>query len=595
MGFSFLPAPTQHYAAPSAPKPRPAPAALQAAVPSAARAPKTIPAYPHRSKKSFSPRDPADFGDGGAYPEIHMSQYPLGLGQKGGSTESNVLALQVNEEGRAAYDAIVKKKNQIVYTSFTDLVEKDANDLEKPSIEEEQETAEKTRAALEALVTGKIAAAHPVNVNRQKSVKETSTYIRYTPHDQGTNPDGTEPKQRIIRMVEAPIDPMQPAKFKHKKAVRGPPSPPVPVMHSPPRKLTVHDQQSWKIPPCVSNWKNAKGYTIALDKRLAADGRGLMKVTVNDQFASFAEALAIAERKAREEVNMRIQVQKRLDSKQKELKEQELRELAAKARHERGGGGGAGSDDDGDDGDEEGRRERERVRFERRREREREMRLENLMGKKGKLARDEDRDVSEKIALGQLQGGKRSDAALFDSRLFNQSQGMDSGFGGEDDYNVYSKPMVDRGKSSVYRPKVDAGAVDGDREYDTLKSGATKRFRADKEFQGTDHSQARSGPVQFTYDNSTRDDEDSPDRKPRRRSRSRSPDSDGRQRRDSVERRDRDRSRSREKRRRDHSRSRSREPEKRRRRNDSGEEDPFGVDRFLDDARRGTGGSSRRR
>ena len=30
----------------------------------------------------------------------------------------------------------------------------------------------------------------------------------------------------------------------------------------------------WKIPPCVSNWKNAKGYTIPLDKRLAADGRG---------------------------------------------------------------------------------------------------------------------------------------------------------------------------------------------------------------------------------------------------------------------------------------------------------------------------------
>ena len=29
-------------------------------------------------------------------------------------------------------------------------------------------------------------------------------------------------------------------------------------MHSPPRPLTVKDQQDWKIPPCVSNWKNAK-------------------------------------------------------------------------------------------------------------------------------------------------------------------------------------------------------------------------------------------------------------------------------------------------------------------------------------------------
>ncbi|RHY20230.1 hypothetical protein DYB36_000190 [Aphanomyces astaci] len=515
MGFSFLPAPTRSYEAPAAPKPRAAPAptassstAVKKFQPTP-RPPQQIPAYPHRTKKQFSPRDPAaDFGDGGAYPEIHISQFPLGLGKKGGGEESNVLSLQVNESGRAAYDAIVKKKNQIVYSSFNDLVEKDVGEdaLAKPTLEEEQEVAEKTRAALEALVTGKIAAAHPVNVDRQKNVKETSTYIRYTPHDQGLNADSEVPKQRIIRMVEAPVDPIQPAKFKHKKAVRGPPSPPVPVMHSPPRKLTVMDQQAWKIPPCVSNWKNAKGYTIALDKRLAADGRGLMKVTVNDQFASFAEALAIAERKAREEVNMRIQVQKRLDAKQKEAKEVELREVAAKARQERGGGGGAshygGASDRSDDDDDEGRRERDKMRFDRRREREREMRLENLMGKKGKLARDEDRDVSEKIALGQLQGGgKRSDASLFDSRLFNQSQGMDSGFGGEDDYNVYSKPMVDRGKSTVYRPKVDATAIDGDREYDDLKAGSAKRFRADKEFQGTDHAAKRSGPVQFTYDN----------------------------------------------------------------------------------------------
>ncbi|RHZ00629.1 hypothetical protein DYB37_003733 [Aphanomyces astaci] len=509
MGFSFLPAPTRSYEAPAAPKPRAAPAptassstAVKKFQPTP-RPPQQIPAYPHRTKKQFSPRDPAaDFGDGGAYPEIHISQFPLGLGKKGGGEESNVLSLQVNESGRAAYDAIVKKKNQIVYSSFNDLVEKDVGEdaLAKPTLEEEQEVAEKTRAALEALVTGKIAAAHPVNVDRQKNVKETSTYIRYTPHDQGLNADSEVPKQRIIRMVEAPVDPIQPAKFKHKKAVRGPPSPPVPVMHSPPRKLTVMDQQAWKIPPCVSNWKNAKGYTIALDKRLAADGRGLMKVTVNDQFASFAEALAIAERKAREEVNMRIQVQKRLDAKQKEAKEVELREVAAKARQERGGGGGAshygGASDRSDDDDDEGRRERDKMRFDRRREREREMRLENLMGKKGKLARDEDRDVSEKIALGQLQGGgKRSDASLFDSRLFNQSQGMDSGFGGEDDYNVYSKPMVDRGKSTVYRPKVDATAIDGDREYDDLKAGSAKRFRADKEFQGTDHAAKRSGPA----------------------------------------------------------------------------------------------------
>ena len=44
----------------------------------------------------------------------------------------------------------------------------------------------------------------------------------------------------------------------NKKIPRGPPSPPAPVMHSPNRKVTVKEQQEWKIPPCVSNWKNTK-------------------------------------------------------------------------------------------------------------------------------------------------------------------------------------------------------------------------------------------------------------------------------------------------------------------------------------------------
>ena len=40
-----------------------------------------------------------------------------------------------------------------------------------------------------------------------------------------------------------------------------------------------------------------KGYTIPLDKRLAADGRGLQGVHINENFAKFAEALYIADRK----------------------------------------------------------------------------------------------------------------------------------------------------------------------------------------------------------------------------------------------------------------------------------------------------------
>ena len=36
---------------------------------------------------------------------------------------------------------------------------------------------------------------------------------------------------------------------------RGPGSPPVPVMHSPPRSISAKEQVDWKIPPSISNWK----------------------------------------------------------------------------------------------------------------------------------------------------------------------------------------------------------------------------------------------------------------------------------------------------------------------------------------------------
>ncbi|RMX66963.1 hypothetical protein DD238_001641 [Peronospora effusa] len=505
-----------------------------------------IPKYPLRVKHAFIPRRPADFGDGGAYPELDMAQFPLGMGKKSTiGSGSTTLALQVHgSDGTVKYDAIVTQHHRNktkVYTQFRDLVEKDGDvgtGLIRPTKDEEMETATRTKEALQALVQGKVSSSLPTHVGRQKSVQETAKYIRYTPNDQGTS---GVPKQRIIRMVDVAKDPMEPPKFQHTKAVRGPPSPPVPVLHSPPRKLTVADQQSWKIPPCISNWKNSKGFTIALDKRLAADGRGLQQVTVNDNFASLSEALAIAERKAREEVNMRAQVQKKLAMKQKEQKESELRELASKARMERAGIRADNEEEDDDrgrsrrrrsvsansahprhysenedqDSDTEGRQERDRIRRERKKEREREIRMEKL-GKKGKLARDEDRDISEKIALGQLQGAGKAGGSdgMFDSRLFNQSQGIASGFGQEDEYNVYSKPMVDRGKASVYRPKVDDGAIDADKEYEDLKGGHSKRFKADKQFRGTEavaRGGGRDGPVQFSYDNTKKEDTEDAD------------------------------------------------------------------------------------
>ncbi|XP_059675320.1 SNW domain-containing protein 1 [Gavia stellata] len=457
---------------------------------------------PYGYRKGWIPRVLEDFGDGGAFPEIHVAQYPLDMGRK--KKMSNALAVQVDAEGKIKYDAIARQgqsKDKVIYSKYTDLVPKevmnvDDPELQRPDEEAIREITEKTRAALEKSVSQKVAAAMPV---RAADKLAPAQYIRYTPSQQGVA-FNSGAKQRVIRMVEMQKDPMEPPRFKiNKKIPRGPPSPPAPVMHSPSRKMTVKEQQEWKIPPCISNWKNAKGYTIPLDKRLAADGRGLQTVHINENFAKLAEALYIADRKAREAVEMRAQVERKMAQKEKEKHEEKLREMAQKARERRAGIKTHVEKEDGE------ARERDEIRHDRRKERQHDRNLSRAApDKRSKLQRNENRDISEVIALG-VPNPRPSNEIQYDQRLFNQSKGMDSGFaGGEDEiYNVYDQPWRS-GKDmaqNIYRPSKN---VDKDMYGDDLEARIkTNRFVPDKEFSNSDRNsrgRGRDGPVQFEED-----------------------------------------------------------------------------------------------
>ncbi len=85
-------------------------------------------------------------------------------------------------------------------------------------------------------------------------------------------------------MVEAAEDPLDLQKFKHKRVPAGLGEAPAQVEHSPTEKLTAGDQAKFKVPPCVSNWKNSKGHVRPLDALLAADGRYLKDTTINPRF-----------------------------------------------------------------------------------------------------------------------------------------------------------------------------------------------------------------------------------------------------------------------------------------------------------------------
>ncbi|KAG5637132.1 mRNA splicing protein [Sphagnurus paluster] len=490
---------------------------------------------PYGQRRGWKPTTPEDFGDGGSYPECHVAQYPIEMGRKKGSS-GNTIALQVDSEGNVRYDAIAhqgQRPDKIIQSQFKDLVplhyRKDLDDsqriMDRPSEESVQATADKTRAALEKLVNGKIKAAQPKNVPDSQG---KTSFIRYTPGQQ----NGEGLKQRIIKMSEVVEDPLEPPRFKHKKIPRGPPSPPPPVLRSPPRKATAAEQKEWMIPPCISNWKNNKGFTIPLDKRLAADGRGLQDIHINDNFAKFSEALFVADRHAREEVRQRALMQQKLAQKEKESKEENLRMLAQRAREERGGiapkptaasqaamkstladygsDSGSGSESEGSEEDEDARRIRDEMRAEKRRERERELRMNNMGAEQRakQLARQQNRDISEKVALG-LAKPTLSKESMLDSRLFNQ-ESLSGNFADEDSYNLYDRPLFHGSTAAAAIYKARGNITEGNEESfgGGTDEGIGKALGNDRfglgqvrvGFEGASEQEIREGPVQFEKD-----------------------------------------------------------------------------------------------
>merc|ERR1719193_1680804 len=139
---------------------------------------------------------------------------------------------------------------------------------------------------------------------------------------------------------------------------------------------------------------------------------------------------------------------------------------------------------------------RNRIREERHRERRRQRAKDR--NKPGGRNREKDRDISEKMALGQA--AAKSTGSMYDSRLFDRDSGMQSGFGTNDSYNVYDKPMFNTKSQAIYKPTTIP-------DLDTLRGGTgsqpdTSKFKAGREFQGASVSRGNA-PVQFEKDNDT--------------------------------------------------------------------------------------------
>jgi SNW domain-containing protein 1 len=259
------------------------------------------------------------------------------------------------------------------------------------------------------------------------------------------------------------------------------------------------------------------------------------QVHINDNFAKFSESLYIADRHAREEVRQRALMQQKLAQKEKEAKEENLRMLAQRARDERAGiapraaapaassqaamqsslaayGSDSESDKSGEeeDEDEEAARMREQMRQEKRREREREMRMSN-MGQEQRakmLARQQNRDISEKVALG-LAKPTTSKESMLDSRLFNR-EALSGSFADDDAYNLYDKPLFHGSTAAAAIYKARGNIAEGDEEAfgGGTEEGISKALDNDRfelgqakhGFEGAKDQEVREGPVQFEKD-----------------------------------------------------------------------------------------------
>ena len=234
-------------------------------------------------------------------------------------------------------------------------------------------------------------------------------------------------------------------------------------------------------------------------------------------------------------------MQQKLAQKEKEAKEEHLRQLAQRAREERSGipqraaapnaaamkntlaaygsDSESGSDaeeegsereDAGSEEDEEARRVRDEMRTQKRREREREMRMSN-MGTEQRakmLARQQNRDISEKIALG-LAKPTMSKESMLDSRLFNQ-ESLPANFADDDAYNLYDRPLFHGSTAAAAIYKARGNIAEGNEESfgGGTEEGIGKALVNDRfglgqprvGFEGASDQEVREGPVQFEKD-----------------------------------------------------------------------------------------------
>lgn len=359
--------------------------------------------------------------------------------------------------------------------------------LLRPSLGQRSKAAEFTADRLEEIVDHKTFISQKALAG-QVQTKTDSEYVKFTSK---SNPNDT----KLVRIQEVPEDPFAPPQFKTKRIPQGPGSPPRTILRSPPRTITQEDQKNWRIPPCVSNYKNKGGFVVPLEMRLAADGRTGVAPTINENFAKFSAALYASEKALRKELEEKERLKQQLAVEDFKRAENQIREKALLAKQRRdqmlqnnelSAVGGTQADfisrfDDKDDKEiDEAERKRNEIRAMIRRENVRNLRMESMGSKMRAQVKDRERDITERIALGEDVIQHREGDLMVDHRLLNGEKGVNRGNLDEDQEDIYDRPLFkDQEKINLYAGVAVDGEIEKSTHFDVLKKGNADNKRRD--------------------------------------------------------------------------------------------------------------------
>ena len=397
-------------------------------------------------------------------------------------------------------------------------LEKRKDILKKPTQEETLQNIYNTKKALEKLTNHRIKTYQSFKTNNLSNESNKNNQLKYKYIDYKL--DSNKSKSHLIKLVALPVDPLSNLKYRHHKIPLSFNDEKnfVPVLQEPAQKLSYEEQKKWKIPPCVNMSNNPKGLVIPLDIRLANDGRNLREYQANQNFAKFADILALTEKNVRKEIEERNKISQSIQIAAAMKKEQELREAAKQARQERKSLNNNTNSDffyslDNDEiskskkisdndsylknkrkrseineDEENEKRERNELRAIRKKEIEYERRIEIQ-----KKYEKEGRDINDKVLLGQ--NNIINNNNVIDSRLYEQQGGIENVFEYNDDCEVYDKPLFN-GKnklSNIYKTFNSSGGANSKKLMSKIISQGGKVFNNDMD---AIHSR-KEGPVQF--------------------------------------------------------------------------------------------------